>query len=214
MTSSIIFNQMATSQYSFPISLIRQYCFCPRIPFFNEVLNINPGDRPWQKQGIAYHERQRILNRRRTLKRYGLKKGTIHHNVWLAGSIIPCHGICDAIVETPETVSPVEFKMEASRPNRGQILQLAAYGMLAREKFEKKCSVMFILYGNKGKVRQYTLDDKIEHEVKNVVCNILRSIKKGLLPISAASAAQCSQCEYLNFCADRETITSKGRNKL
>ena len=207
MTDSNMCHQMVTSSYSFPVSLIRQYCFCPRIPFFNEVLGINPGDRPWQEQGLVYHERQRILNRRRTLKRYGLKEGAIHHNIWLAGKSLPCHGICDAVVETPEFVSPVEFKLEANRPNRGQILQLAAYGMLAEEKFNKECSTMFLLYGHRGKVRRYQLDDRIKEDVKIVVDGILNSFEKTMLPSTSASDAQCSQCEYFNFCADRETIT-------
>ena len=205
MTASPTFLQMATSSYSLPISLIRQYCFCPRIPFFNEVLGVNPGDRLWQRQGVAYHERQRMLNRRRSLKRYGLQEGKMHHDVWLASNTLGCHGICDAIVETDVEVCPVEFKLNAVRPNRGELLQLAAYGIAAEERFGKPCNSMFLLCGQRGKVRHYVLDTNIRDSARKTIDNILKSFEISLLPESPATTAKCSQCEYLNFCGDRET---------
>ncbi len=196
---------MAMSSFSIPVSLIRQHCFCPRIPFFNEVLHINPSDRLWQEQGTRYHLQQTILNKRRNLSRYGYSSGILHQNVELAGSLLPCHGRCDAILETDEEIVPIEFKLQLHRFNRGQQLQLVAYGMLAQEKFNKPCNEGFLLYGNRGKTFRLEIKDELKSKVKQVVNEIFENLQRALMPTSPASEAQCSQCEYLNFCGDRET---------
>ena len=198
-------SDIAILSYSLPVSLIRQHCFCPRIPFFNEVLNVNPGDRPWQEQGIDYHEKQQVLGKRRNLCRFGFDRFKFHTNVALHSTKIACHGTCDAIIETDTQIAPIEFKLTAKTVSRGQRLQLAAYGMLAEEKFQKECKKMLIFFGTKGKVHILPLDDATRNEVTKVVASILNNVSSPLLPDSSAFSAQCGQCEYFNFCGDRET---------
>src|SRR5690625_3753846 len=147
---------------SLPASLIRQHVFCPRIPFYNEVLSINPGDRPWQSQGVSYHKRQEMLVRRRRLERFGLSEATLKTNISLYSEKKSLHGICDALLINEEQVVPLEFKLSSSfQPRRGHILQLAAYGVLAEEQFGKPCVQMFILYGDKGKMHRVKLDEAL-----------------------------------------------------
>lgn len=194
----------STSQ-SLPASLIRQHVFCPRIPFYNEVLSINPGDRPWQSQGVSYHKRQEMLVRRRRLERFGLSEATLKTNISLYSEKKSLHGICDALLINEEQVVPLEFKLSSSfQPRRGHILQLAAYGVLAEEQFGKPCVQMFILYGDKGKMHRVKLDEALRSNLTRTVDTMRENLRKPLLPASSATNAQCGQCEYLNFCADRE----------
>ena len=190
---------------SLPVSLIRQHVFCPRIPFYNEVLSINPGDRPWQSQGVSYHKRQEMLMRRRRLERFGLSEATLKINISLYSEKKSLHGICDALLIDEEQIVPLEFKLSSSfQPRRGHILQLAAYGVLAEEQFGKPCEQMFILYGDKGKMHRVKLDEALRSSLMRTVDTMRENLRKPLLPASSATNAQCGQCEYLNFCADRE----------
>lgn len=63
---------MDTDSFSVPVSLLRQYAFCPRIPFFYLIRNLHPPFRPWVKQGLGFHEKTQMLAKRRNLSRFGL----------------------------------------------------------------------------------------------------------------------------------------------
>jgi CRISPR-associated exonuclease Cas4 len=56
--------------YSLPISLIRQYCFCPRIPYFQELLKLNPKRPQWVKQGEKLHQQQQKVFKHRVKQNY------------------------------------------------------------------------------------------------------------------------------------------------
>lgn len=189
---------------SIPASLIRQHVFCPRIPFYNEVLAINPGNRPWQQQGVEYHQRQAMLVKRRRLHRFGLDKAEIKNNLPLRSLKLGIHGICDALCITGQEICPLEFKLHQTRaPQRGHILQLGAYALMAEEQFRLPCKRMFILYGGRGQTAAIAFNDKIRVSVLRNITEIKNNLYKPLLPASSATVAQCGQCEYLNFCADR-----------
>ena len=207
MRHSKTLTRMDLSSYSVPISMLRQYCFCPRIPFFNEIRGLNPADRPWMKQGLTYHQKQAMLNKRRKLQRYGVSEGKLEHNVRLKGCALPMHGIADAILVNGNEVCPIEFKLEAVQIRRGQIMQLMAYGILAEEYYGIPFRRGFILYGHRGKTAEVVATNARRKEVENIVEALLAIFGTQLMPESSASASQCGQCEYLNFCADRETTT-------
>lgn len=189
---------------SLPISIIRQHAFCPRIPFYNEILGINPSNRLWQKQGLNLHKRQTMLFKRRNLEKFGFKDAYQKHNVSLKSDKYGIHGICDAILFTSDELCPLEFKLESSNNiPKGHVLQLAAYALVAEQQFEKPCYKLFILYGQRGHTMQIDFDEKLKNQVKTTVKQIKQNLQSPLLPHSSASDAQCGQCEYLNFCADR-----------
>jgi len=195
---------MVTTPFSIPASLIRQHCFCPRIPWYNEVLQLNPGDRPWQRQGVDYHTRLEMLNKRRRLSRYGLDKGTLKHQVSLRHPDVGIHGIADAIIFHDGKLSVLEFKISGSKPTRGQRLQLVAYAIMAENHFSKNCDQGFIVYGERGKTVKIEINQPLRSKTLETIAAIKHNLGKPLLPVSSASSEQCGQCEYFNFCADRE----------
>jgi CRISPR-associated exonuclease Cas4 len=173
---------MAMKSFSLPVSLIRQFVFCPRIPYFHELLGLRPNKPLWVKQGEAYHKRQDMLSKRRNLSRFGLDKGIQHHNLSLRDEALGIHGICDLLIETDEAVYPLEFKLYGEKPRRGQIYQLAAYGMLAEKEMSKPCHQGFILYGQKGNTQSIILDDKIREDVSAVIRNMQRILECQTMP--------------------------------
>jgi len=195
---------MASSTFSLPASLLRQHAFCPRIPYYNEVMQVNPSDRLWQKQGVTLHNRQRMLDRRRNLSRYHIENATLRHDIYLQSPLLGLHGICDALLETDTAVYPIEFKLSPQRPTKGQVIQLIAYALLAEEQFQKPSPFGFVLFGDRGTTCEVLFDDAKRHKLDKVVEEIRCNLQHPLLPASAANENQCGQCEYLNFCADRE----------
>lgn len=189
---------------SLPASLIRQYVFCPRIPFYNEVLNIHPTERVWQRQGVEFHQRESMLMKRRNLSRFGIVEAKIQHNVTLQSQALGIHGICDALLFNNFEFSALEFKIAGvAQPQRGHVLQLAAYALMAEETYQLPCIQLFILYGDKGKTHRIAFTSELKAETLRVIAKIKASFERPLLPASSATGAQCGQCEYLNFCADR-----------
>ncbi len=189
--------------YSLPAHLLRQHAFCPRIPYFIEGLGISPETPLWVKQGQDYHARQERLTRDRTLKRFGLDRATRHFRMRLSSERLGVHGIADAVLETETHVYPVEFKTEFSHAARGQLLQLTVYGLMAEEMKGKRFAAGFLLYGHKGKTRKVERSDDLTNDVERTLEAIRRNLAAARMPESPATAPQCGQCEYFNYCNDR-----------
>lgn len=182
--------------------MLRQHVFCPRIPYIREYRGIEPGTRLWLNQGLDYQGRQEMLNRRRLLLRYGLEEGSLTHNVQLRSEALAIHGICDAVIETSASLAPIEFKMSEDKPGRGQIMQLVAYALMLAESSSKVVDRGYILYGKRGRTLEVVIRQWGD-DVLRVIREMKGNFERPLMPCSAASDHQCSQCEYLNFCSDR-----------
>lgn len=52
--------------------MLRQHCFCPRIPFFQLMRGIQPVGPMWLQQGLNHHVREEMLAKRRKLSRFGI----------------------------------------------------------------------------------------------------------------------------------------------
>ena len=194
---------MNIMSYSLPISLIRQYCFCPRIVYFQELLKLNPPRPQWVKQGEKLHKNQQKVFKHRTLKRFGLENALQEFDVFVSSDTLNLHGIVDSILLNTTNVYPLEFKLPGLRPMQGQILQLVAYGILLAEKYNLLCEKGFILYEAKGKTQVIKFNKKQAQQVKNIRNKIFNDLEKSYLPDSPATKFQCTQCEYLNHCNDR-----------
>lgn len=103
---------MKTESSSIPASLLRQYCFCPRIPFFTYVRQLHPPRAPWVEAGVAMHQRiEQLLKRRDLTKLTSGRSYRLKTEVPLYSPDAPFHGICDAVLELEDgTYIPLEIK--------------------------------------------------------------------------------------------------------
>lgn len=193
----------ATMSYSLPISLIRQYCFCPRIPYFQELLRLNPPRPVWVKQGEDLHKNQEKVFKHRTLKRFDLVQAKQEFNVPVSADDLQLHGVVDSMLFNNQEIYPVEFKLSGHKPVKGQILQLTAYAMVSEYQYNLPCKQGFILFEDKGKTHPIVFKPKDKEQVIVIRDHILNDFEKSCLPDSPATPAQCTQCEYLNHCNDR-----------
>lgn len=196
----------SSNRESLPVSYIRQFCFCPRIPFLSVFLEIKPPSPLWVQDGVDFHEKAAMLQKRRKLSKFNLSgKGVFKSNIYLKSSVYPIHGIADGIfiMEDGEII-PLEFKAQDNFvASRGHILQLTGYAILLEEKFQREVKQGFILYGKKGKSLRVEFTEERKKKVIEIAQKIISSFETGLLPDSPAASAQCGQCEFLNFCGDR-----------
>lgn len=189
--------------YSLPINLLRQHCFCPRIPYFQELLKLNPPRPVWVKQGDDLHKRQEKCFQHRTLKRFGLLCAKQEFNVFVSAGDLQLHGVVDSMLITNQEIYPIEFKLSGHKPAKGQILQLTAYAMVAECHYKLPSKQGFILFESKGKTHPIAFTPQHRERVIAIRDQILNNLEKSYLPDSTATPAQCTQCEYLNNCNDR-----------
>ena len=189
--------------YSIPIRFLRHYCFCPRIPYLVELAGVNPVNTLWVQQGIDYHKRLEKLMKRRTLKYFHLEAPVIHLQVALKSEIYKIHGLADCLLEDENEVVPVEFKAQMSTLQRGTIMQLIGYGLLAEERFKKPFKKAFVIVGEGRKIIPIKLTEYDLQQFRGVLEQLKSSLKGGVFPASSATDRQCAQCEYLRFCNDR-----------
>ena len=188
--------------FSVPVNLIRQWCYCPRVVYYMELMKTSIHRPIWVKQGEDFHQLESQLWQRRNLSRFNLEKGKKHYNFAMKSEDLGLHGIADLVIETADAVYPIEFKLSAHNKKRGDLLQLVAYGMLAYQCFKKSVSVGFLV--GKGKVLyKCTIDKEKCQQVMDVAKNIRIMLEKAQKPESSASLFQCGTCEYVNFCNDR-----------
>lgn len=189
---------------SIPSSLFRQYCFCPRIVYFQYILGLKVPSPLWVKQGVDYHVREQQLSQSRTLKRYQLDIGKIEFDVKLKSEKWGIHGLADAVIFLPEQALIIEFKLSCNKPTRGQKLQMAAYAVMVEEQYNTDVKAGFISYESKGKTHKIDIKDELKISLSKATKHIELMQNTQVMPDSSASRAQCGQCEYVNFCNDRE----------
>lgn len=187
--------------YSLPVNLIRQWCFCPRVVYYRELLNMVTIEPLWSIQGTNFHGREQQLFRRRNLTRFCLLEGKKRYSQNLKSSRLQLHGIADLLIETENSIHAIEFK--CSRVVKyAHRLQLCAYAMLAEENFEKPAGQAFILTEN-NRTYEVVVDSDLRSDVLKTRDEIFTMLNKGGKPSSSATVHQCTQCEYINNCNDR-----------
>ena len=187
---------------SIPANLIRQWCYCSRVVYYMELIR-TPVFRPaWIQQGTDFHQIEEKLWQRRDLSRFKLDSGKKYYNLKLQSTNLGLHGIVDMAIETDNAVYAVEFKLSANNKKRGDILQLVAYAMLLEEYFSKPSPIGFLT--GKGKIlHTVNMNSDKRQSVIEIAQKIRKMLHRGLKPESSATAFQCCNCEYINFCNDR-----------
>ena len=187
---------------SIPVNLIRQWCFCPRVVYYQELLGSTVSRPRWVEQGKSFHDLETVLWKRRNLSRFNLDTGKTHHNLLLESKPLGMHGIADMAIETESEVFGVEFKAKANPKRRGNMLQLCAYSMLLEEHFGKRAMAGFLVGGDNS-VITVEINEDCRSQVLRLVSAINEMLSQGRKPSSSASYAQCCNCEYINHCNDR-----------
>lgn len=184
--------------------MLRQWAYCPRIPFFREALGIVPRTPKWVAHGIEFDAVQFVLSRDRRFRELGIERYRALRRVTLGDKGVGVHGIADLILLGPDRLYVCDYKLYATRVERGTRLQLAAYALLAEQKYEVHCAGLLVITGKPMRTLACKWDDTIRAQTREAIEQVQRMLLEGVLPASDAGPAKCGICEFLNYCNDRE----------
>ena len=193
-----------TEDVKIPISLVRQYLFCPRIPYYTFILGIKPSIPLWVKQGTDFHNNEVRLFKRRVLNKFGINDPNVNYELSLESKTLKLYGVCDLALIDKNNGAIVEFKLDKRSLHRGAYIQLAAYSIALEEMYGVTVNTSFFVVGTRCKSIPIKIDQKLRNQLFETVEKMQKILDYGLLPHSSANEVQCGQCEFITRCNDRD----------
>ena len=190
------------TEFSLTVSDIRQFAYCPRVVYFTYV---QPLERPTtykMEHGLSAEQRIDALERRRSLRRYGIESGERLFDLWLHSDALALSGRADLLIVTPDAVWPVEFKETSGGVTRNHRLQLVAYAMMAEEQCGRPAPWGFVCHIPDGRMWRVSTLGPWRQEVLDVLGRIRDMIDGERFPDPPRERGKCVDCEFRHFCGD------------
>ena len=123
---------------------LKQWAYCPRIPFYRYVLPVEHVSTHKMARGKAVQPALEALERRRRLREYRLGEGERLFGVSVHSETLHLTGKLDLLIVTASACFPVDFKDTVGGVRRNHHVQLAAYSLLVEEAFDKPAREVFV----------------------------------------------------------------------
>lgn len=186
----------------FRVTDLKQFAYCPRIPFYQHVMGFHGKPTYKMGQGRVAQDAIESLEKRRRFREYGLSEGQRHFGVWLHSRELDVAGKLDLLIETPDACYPVDFKYTTGRPHRNHLFQLAGYSLLVSEHFSKPVPAGFIFIIPDDLTFRFPMTETLLSEARSTLTAMREMIEHETFPEATPVRARCTDCEYRNFCAD------------
>jgi CRISPR-associated exonuclease Cas4 len=194
----------ARETHLFRVTDLKQYAYCPRILFYQTIL---PQVRPItykMQAGIAAHEEAGELERRRTLRTYGLSTGQRHFNVSFHDVGLGLSGEVDMLIETDVELIPVDYKYSA-REGEHYRLQLMAYGRLlelnrATSRQPVKRGFLYLIPRRQAVEIPFT--PALRRRLADALDSMQHIARTQQIPVPTGQRRRCVDCEFRRFCND------------
>lgn len=185
---------------------LKQYAYCPRVVYYQYCLS---GVRPVtykMQAGIDAQDRVEELEKRRSLREYGLEEGKRHFNIALTSARLGCTAQIDLVVETgagtERRLLPVDFKMSRREPGRHFRLQLALYGMMLEEAWQTPAPEGVIYLIPVKRTLRFKLDKRLRTDAESMLVAIRTMVTQERMPPPTSQRSRCVDCEFRRFCND------------
>ncbi|MBS7288764.1 MAG: CRISPR-associated protein Cas4 [Candidatus Freyarchaeota archaeon] len=186
---------------------IKHYIYCPRIVYFERVLHSKPKLGSQQQKSKESHAKQEKKEaKRQDAAPYlpepaGAKK---HFNVPLYSPTLNLQGTLDLLIENGTELIPIEYKDTASnngKPWTDHKYQLAAYVLLAEEKFGGKARKGYLHYIPEKLTIQVEITQTMKTHVKRILSHIKKIITEEKLPPVRVDPKKCTGgCGHGHVC--------------
>ena len=184
------------------VSDIKQYFYCPRVVYHTYYTPVTrPTTHPMQL-GAAEHEVLSVLERRRTLSRYGLDAGSRQFHISLHAESLGLSGVLDLLIETENEAFPVEFKSTTQRLNLNAKYQLTAYALMVEECLGKSVSQGFIYRIPTQRITVVPISEPLRRKTHQAIEQIRNMLSDERMPPPTPQRGKCVECEFRRFCAD------------
>ena len=192
----------ATAPVTVTATDLKQWAYCPRIPFYRYVLPVRPAPTYKMSRGKDIQAAVEALERRRGFRAYGMREGERRFGLWLHSDRLGLSGKRDLLILTPDACFPVDFKDTEGGPRRNHRLQLAAYALLAEEGFARPAPDGFIYLVPEKRVVGLALTEADRDAARLAIREIRRMIEREELPPPTPVRSRCEVCEFRNYCGD------------
>jgi CRISPR-associated exonuclease Cas4 len=188
-----------------PVSLIRQYLYCARVPYWSYCVPLRRPTTYKMQEGALQHEHTAEIEERRSLRAYGLDEGLRHFGVPLVSEALGMRGKMDMIVELPGEVIPVEWKnTERAELSVHHTYQLAMYALLAEERFGKPVHHCFVYLIPLKRALDVPIRDGMRRYARRVAEELRDMLLTERMPPPTNRRRRCYDCEFRRFCNDIE----------
>lgn len=184
---------------------LKQYVYCPRVLYYQFCL---PDVRPTtykMQAGAAAGERMEELERRRSLRNYGLSSGKRYFNYPLVSEILGMRGKVDMVIETgsegEKQFIPVDFKL-SNKVSLHIKLQIAAYAIMLEEEKGINVKSGFIYLIPLKKAQEIKINAGLRDSFHQALNEMNAILYKETMPVPPSSKAKCIACEFRRFCND------------
>lgn len=190
-----------------PLSVtdLKQYLYCPRIPYFQHVLNVPRPVTYKMKHGTLQHLELDRLEKRRGLRSYGLREGQRMFHVPVTSHALGLHGVLDMVIaysgKEGNRYLPIEFKHQVGPIHTNVKYQLAAYTMLLEETYQTPLSDGVVYQIPNKNIRHVRITDDMRTFVKHTLSAIRNMMRSESFP-DPKSRSRCGDCEYRRYCND------------
>ena len=180
----------------FPVSLIKEYLFCPRIPYFILVMGIKEITTGSMELGkdVELLEKEKSKRRTTLFRREKILNKWINLRVY--SERLKLYGVVDEVVETDKGFHVIEYKYGALL-RRGVMYQAIAYAMLVSEHFRRRVNSVILVDLSTGRHLEIPFEERHANHVKWIVRELEKIVKEGKIP---PMGNKCESCLYRKFC--------------
>jgi CRISPR-associated exonuclease Cas4 len=187
---------------SIRVNDIKQYAYCPRIVFYQYCMPVEKKTTWKMEQGKIAEEEIDKLEKRRKLQEYRLAEGRRRFHVWLSSEALGLSGKLDLLIDSPEGLFPVDFKLTTGRPHKNHIAQLCAYALLLQDCYQREVTKGFVYLIPSNDAAVFDLTEGRKAETEDIIAEIRRMIEREQMPPPTPVRNRCTDCEYRNYCGD------------
>ena len=181
---------------------IKQYVYCPRIPFYRYCL---PAIRPvtyGMGAGIRSHRVEQAREERRSLRVYGLHAGERVFDLSLRSERLGLVGKLDMAVRLADVAVVVDYKLSAGKAGLHFQMQLAAYAELLEEAWGVPVRRAFLYHIPDRRAEEVVMTPSLRRRVKRTVEAIHAMVEAERMPAPPTNRGRCLSCEFRRFCND------------
>ncbi|MDE0631749.1 MAG: CRISPR-associated protein Cas4 [Caldilineaceae bacterium] len=186
---------------------LKQFAYCPRIPYYHYCL---PEVRPTTYKmaaGIRAQDRAEELERRRSLRAYGLTEGERHFNVSITSGQLGVSGQIDLVIKHTlngeDRLIPVDYKLSRRDPGRHFKLQLACYALLLEEVWGLPVEDGFLYLIPARRAVRVPITTRLRNDVRRQLAEIRALVlAERMPPVPPKQRSRCIDCEFRRFCND------------
>jgi len=186
---------------------IKQYVYCPLIPYFERVLRVRPLLDSQQEQSKEDHERIGMLEERRLipLRIEKFRGSRVLRNLNLQDEELHACGRLDLLLITPwGELIPVDYKFSRSNNGRAWMhhkYQLTLYAILVERRFNKVVRRGILCYVPEERVLEVRITSRLKSRVKQIIMKIIEMEVSQNPPRTWRSIDKCpGGCGYSWIC--------------